>query len=206
VRRLEVTTFTDLHIYLATNPHHAATLARMGRGCPKRMGCLYRYLFSPAPAVRAPLQRLRAEAATLSASLGTADEGFVAVQVRMRLWRLEAQKAQLSAKGREAAAYPEGAARLRLEPVASPARVVSCMGQWVPPGRPVFFTADETELYGAAARAWGPRLLVHEGGVYQPWQRGGKVDAASLGATEEQQVIKTRHRAPDSLPVGTDDC
>ena len=48
-RVLEVHTFTDLNIYLATNPHYEKILKRLGETCPKRMGCLYKYLFSPAP-------------------------------------------------------------------------------------------------------------------------------------------------------------
>ena len=57
-RVLEVHTFTDLNIYLATNPHYEKILKRLGETCPKRMGCLYKYLFSPAPVLQHELDVL----------------------------------------------------------------------------------------------------------------------------------------------------
>ena len=44
---LQVFTFTDLNIYLADNPHYEALLRRLGQSCPKRMGCLFDFMFSP---------------------------------------------------------------------------------------------------------------------------------------------------------------
>ena len=43
----QVFTFTDLNIYLADNPHYEALLRRLGRTCPKRMGCLFDFMISP---------------------------------------------------------------------------------------------------------------------------------------------------------------
>ena len=47
---LEVHSFTDLNIYLSTNPHYEPLLTRLAPECPKRMGCLYRFLFRLASA------------------------------------------------------------------------------------------------------------------------------------------------------------
>ena len=69
VRVLEVHSFTDLHIFLSSNPHYAAKLAELDASCPKRMGCLYHFLFAPQPL----LQR------ELDAAVGV--EPVVAVQV-----------------------------------------------------------------------------------------------------------------------------
>lgn len=43
----QVFTFTDLNIYLADNPHYESLLRRLGQSCPKRMGCLFDFMFSP---------------------------------------------------------------------------------------------------------------------------------------------------------------
>ena len=165
VRSLEVHTFTDLNIYLATNPTYAGLLARLGTDCPKRMGCLYRYLFSPQPVVQAPLDALLASAG------GTE---LVGVQVRNRLWRLEAINAQPPLRG---AAAANG-------------RVLECMGRYVPPDASVFFTADDDTFYAPAAVRWGARLIKHDGGVYAPWSAGGKVDASQLTEEAEVAVLK----------------
>eukprot|EP00965_Chrysotila_dentata_P039100 1300001-Pleurochrysis_carterae.AAC.1 len=90
----------------------------------------------------------------------------VAVQVRNRLWRLEASKLNGESN--------------------APARVVECMGRWVPNSTAaVFFTADDDSLYPAADHHFGARLRTFEGSVYAPWSMGGKVDTASLGEKEE---------------------
>lgn len=79
---LEVHTFTDLNIYLAHNPNYAQLLARFGAECPKRMGCLYDYLFSPQPVVESMLLQAAPAAAP----------PHVGVQVRNRLWLIESMK------------------------------------------------------------------------------------------------------------------
>lgn len=170
-RVLEVHTFTDLNIYLATNPHYAPLLARLGATCPKRMGCLYNFLFTPQPAVQAQLDTLRppAAGATASASAG-AGAPYYAVQVRNRLWRVEAMKAAVQ------------------QP--SPERIIGCMNMYVPRDAAVFFTADEDSLYAPARRRWDSRLIEFEGGVFMPWSKGGKVDAATLGDDDERAVLK----------------
>lgn len=166
-RVLEVHTFTDLHIYLHTNPHYASTLARLGRTCPKRMGCLYDFLLAPQPLVREQL------ALALSAA-AAAPADHVGVQVRNRLWIAERYKSP----------SPAG--------IPSPAgeRILHCMERYVPPGATIFFTADDDSLYPLAAKRWGARLRTTDGGVYLPWSRGGKVDAASLGDAERRAVLK----------------
>lgn len=177
VESLEVHTFTDLYIFLSKNPHYEALLARLEPSCPKRMGCLYKFLFSPQPIVERRLGALIAAAAdaadwdaTSSGAAGAMPgSAFIGVQVRNRLWKLDALKGG----------------------VASPGRMMSCLDRWVPPRVPVFFTADDDALYAPARQHWGARLLTDEGGkVYEPWSRGGKVDAATLGEDAEQSVIK----------------
>ena len=166
---LEVHTFTDLNIYLHTNPHYEELLARFGATCPKRMGCLYDFLFSPQPVVRERLDALLPTAPS---------EQYYGVQVRNRLWHMERTKLP---GGR----LPDG----RPADV-SPGRVVQCMSLYVPPDATVFFTADDDALYRPAKALWGARLLSVDGGVFMPWSRGGKVEASTLGADDEQAVLK----------------
>ena len=71
-----------------------------------------------------------------------------------------------------------------------PSRVLECMEWFVPPHATVFFTADEDSFYAPAKARWGERLRTVDGGVFMPWSRGGKVDAATLGDGEEEAVIK----------------
>jgi len=75
-RALEVHSFTDLNIYLANNPHYEPLLTRLAPECPKRMGCLYRFLFGPQPVVQTRLNAISPPGGT----------GHVGVQVRNRLW------------------------------------------------------------------------------------------------------------------------
>lgn len=205
VRVLEVHTFTDLNIYLQTNPHYANLLGKFSTSCPKRMGCLYDFLFSAQPVVERNLDALLAPlrvassavpdgaaadnaAADNAAADGAAADGpdhraeigpYYGVQVRNRLWLMEKTKlpgGRLPASGRPADT--------------SPARVVECMSRYVPPGASVFFTADDGALYAPARARWGERLLSVEGGVFMPWSRGGKVDASTLGEEDERAVLK----------------
>jgi len=164
-RTLEMHMFTDLHIYLATNPHYRDALSRLEPSCPKRAGCLYRFLFSPQPAVQKELD------AVMPPPRGSAGHEHVAVQVRNRLWGIEASKL----KGAKTSAE----------------RVVQCMGRWVPAdAKLVFFTADDDNLYPAAQKEWGGRFRSAEGAVFSPWSRGGHVNASLLGVAEERAVIK----------------
>ena len=174
-RVLEVHTFTDLNIYLAGNPHYAPTLARLGKECPKRMGCLYNFLFSPQPAVRERLEALLGG----GEGGGGVGGGHVGVQVRNRLWTAERYKIQ------NPGGIP-GAGSV----AATAERVLYCMDRYVPPHATVFFTADEDHFYAVAKRQWGTRVRTVEGGVFMPWSRGGKVDAASLGDAEQEAVFK----------------
>ena len=64
-------------------------------------------------------------------------------------------------------------------------RIIGCMARWVPEGSPVFFTADDDTLYPAARRRWGDLLRSHEGNVFDPWSKGGKVDVRTLGEKDE---------------------
>ena len=188
VDTLEVHTFTDLYIFLSTNPHYAALLARLEPSCPKRMGCLYKFLFSPQPVVAQRLNALLMGAGTgrpaVAGAIDTqgttatvaaeedasgASAGFVGVQVRSRLWRIEGNPF----------APPTGA------------RILACMDFWVPPHARVYFTADDDTLYAHARKLWGVRLLADQRGkVFQPWSTGGKVDAATLGADDEAAMVK----------------
>lgn len=107
---VEVHTFTDLNIYLVNNPHYSATLARLGGSCPKRMGCLYRFLFSPTLPVRQKLDALLAGGSDDAAW----DGSYVGVQVRNRLWKLEGIKVGSSGGG------------------ASSTRIIECMDRCAP--------------------------------------------------------------------------
>ena len=131
---------------------------------------MYQFLFSPQPTLRD-----HTDAALAASGAGEEPEPYVGVQVRNRLWTLEASKLALG----------PGESKPR-----NNARVIECMDLWVPAGVRVFFTADDDKLYPLARDRWGGRLRTHTGGVYMPWSRGGKVDAASLGKEDEAAVIK----------------
>ena len=148
-RVLEVHTFTDLNIYLATNPHYEKILKRLGETCPKRMGCLYKYLFSPAPVLQheldmlvrvhtrshhthrnAPLSQMRVVVVALLLQLprppahltkGIQHQGVhIGVQVRNRLWTLERHKHPEQTKwGKSMADQAK--------------RIIDCMDLYVPP-------------------------------------------------------------------------
>tara|TARA_B110001452_G_scaffold177498_1_gene148894 strand:+ start:58 stop:1458 length:1401 start_codon:yes stop_codon:yes gene_type:complete len=174
VARLEVFTFTDLNIYLADNPHYEALLHRLSADCPKRMGCLFDFLYSPGPRVRERLASVLPPQAPASGGDGgdggdggAAYAPYTAVQVRNRLWRQEQ--------------------------VNLASRVVGCLARWVPEdGTSVFFTSDDDSLRPAAREEFGERFFEMKGGVYQAWSRGSKVDVAAqpLRSEEEDAVIK----------------
>jgi hypothetical protein len=198
---LEVHTFTDLNIYLSTNPHYEQLLARLGATCPKRMGCLYDFLFSPTELVTSRLDAtLAPHSATVAPSPSPSPpptttttpptptpppkssppppphaaslSSHVGVQVRNRLWRAEALKPSVRADNR-------------------PERVLRCMDRYVPPGATVFFTADDDSFYEPARRLWGDRMrAVLDGGVFEPWSRGSKVDPVTLGEDSEAAMLK----------------
>jgi len=173
VHRLEVFVFTDLNIYLAHNPHYEALLRRLGASCPKRMGCLFDFLFAPGPRLR---ERLDAVLPPLPpgaqpAVPSSAYAEYVAVQVRNRLWRIEAM-------GQPAFSN-------------TASRVVGCLGRWVPTSAvKVFFTADDDSLRPAAKQLWAGRLIEIQGGVYEHWSRGGKVEREQLADSDEEAVLK----------------
>ena len=164
---LEVHTFTDLNIYLSTNPHYAGLLEKLGADCPKRFGCLYKFLFSPTALVRSHLDAMLRTGGESGADDGGGE--LVGVQVRNRLWLQEAQKHRHDNR---------------------PQRILECMDRYVPPRATVFFTADDDAFYDPARAQWGERLLHTDGGVFMPWSRGGKVDAKSLGEEAEAAVLK----------------
>jgi len=167
-RTLEVHAFTDLHVYLSANPHHAPTVAALGSDCPKRLGCLYHFLFGPQPVV----QRALDEMLNAPDARGHV-EGHVGVQVRNRQWLREALSA-----------HRDGS-------INTPERVLACMARWVPDGGHVFFTSDETSLLPAARKQWGDRLREVQGGVFEPWSSGTAVNPSGLGPDDELAVIKT---------------
>ena len=209
VDTLEVHTFTDLHIFLSTNPHYAALLARLEPSCPKRMGCLYKFLFSPQPVVAQRLNALlmgardppvagaidtQGTTATVAAEEdgSGASAGFVGVQVRNRLWRIEGMPKHQGGGGGVVGVGGVGGVG-SANPFAPPtgARILACMDLWVPPRARVYFTADDDTLYAHARKLWGVRLLADQGGkVFQPWSTGGKVDATTLGADDEAAMVK----------------
>jgi hypothetical protein len=127
------------------------------------MGCLHRFLLQPAAQVQEGLDAL----------LPGGGIEHVGVQVRNRLWKLEALTKKAPA-GRPT----------------SGARVLECMDRWVPPHARVFFTADDDSLYALAKARWADRLLLHPGTVYEAWSRGSKVDAATLEDRDEMAVVK----------------
>ncbi|KAL1521746.1 hypothetical protein AB1Y20_021401 [Prymnesium parvum] len=86
---LEVHSFTDLNIYLANNPYYEPLLTRLGRECPKRMGCLYRFLFSAQPVVQERLDAISPPGAP----------GHIGVQVRNRLWLQDSHRIRVSNAG-----------------------------------------------------------------------------------------------------------
>jgi len=162
---LEIESFTDIFIYLSKNRHYKALLERLGRDCPNRMGCLLPYVLGP--------QRVVAERLAALFPGEMAATKHVGVQVRNRLWRIEAQQ-------------------LKGLKTSDAAGILACMAKWVPPEEyvPVFFTSDDDDFYPAARKLWGSRLREQSGEVYGPWSRGGAQSAEKLDEDDENAVIK----------------
>ena len=97
------------------------------------------------------------------------------MQVRNRLWRLEASKIK-----------DEGN---------TPKRIVECMSKWVPRETAVFFTADDDSLYPAARTKFGEKLREQTGNVFMPWSQVNRRQRQTREIDLRKQTAPT-HGAP----------